>query len=241
MSARHDNASAIPIGTAPIPTGARSALIFGGSFDPPHVGHLTLPALAREAIGAEWLLYVPAARSPFKSDGPIASSVDRVAMLSAGIGELAAERIGIATLELERAAGAEGPSYTVDTLRDILRLLGERTELRLLIGADQAREFHRWREARAILELAEPVVMLRAGDGAAERELLDSIRAHWNAAELEGWKSRIVPLPLVEASSTEIRRIVREEGDRSERLNGLTTPAVLSIIRRRGLYRAAQA
>ena len=236
MSAPQD--SAIPVGAFPAPADATSILLFGGSFDPPHTGHFRLPSLARDAIGADWLIYIPAARSPFKSDGPIADADSRVAMLREGLAESGARRAGVATLELDRARTGAAPSYTIDTLREIQSRLDDRTKLRLLIGADQAREFHRWREARAIIEIAEPAVMLRAGDGAAQRELLDAMRDHWSAAEMKRWESWIIPLPQIEASSTEIRRIVREEGDRSERLKELTTPGVLSLIRHSGLYRS---
>ena len=238
MSARPNNAPAIPVGSVPVPSDAQSVLLFGGSFDPPHVGHFRLPALARDAINVRWLVYVPAARSPFKSDGPVANGDDRVAMLSAGLAELGAKDVGIATLELERAARSTEPSYTIDTLREIRERVDERTELRLLIGADQAREFHRWREAQAIIDTAEPVVMLRAGDGAAQRDLLETMRPNWSADEMTRWEARIVPLPLVDASSTEIRRIIRTEGATSPRLAGLLPKSVLHLFRRQGLYSA---
>lgn len=236
MTESEGNSAAVAIGDFPVGASARSILLLGGSFDPPHFGHFRLPLLAREAIGADWLIYIPAARSPFKPDGPIAGAEDRIAMLRAGLESLRAQRVGIATLELDRADAA--PSYTIDTLRAIRGKLGPMPALRLLIGADQAREFHRWREAKAIIKIAPPVVMLRAGDSAARSQLLIAMAPHWDGEELAAWESRIVDIPQIDASSTDIRRIVAQSGPDDPRLAALTPGSVIEEIRRRGLYRA---
>lgn len=210
-----------------VPSDARRLLVFGGAFDPPHRAHIAQPPMAAAAIGADWVLYIPAAAPPLK-DGPEASGEDRTAMLHAALEPGA--RASVTDLELARG----GRSYTVDTLDELRRLLPG-VELRLLIGADQARQFHKWREAKRVIELAEPVVMLRPPreDRAA---LLAEMAPHWTGDELGAWESRFIDVPRVEGSSTEARRLLREEGVDAEGLGRLLPEGVLGVIRERGLY-----
>ncbi len=141
-----------------IPEDAASVLVFGGSFDPPHNAHVALPPIVRDAVGCDWLLYVPAARSPLKETQSGATGEERLAMVRRAVAGI--DRASVTDLELQRG----GVSYTVDTLRQLREALGFDVTLRLLIGADQALDFHRWREAETILKRGEPVVMMR-GDG----------------------------------------------------------------------------
>jgi nicotinate-nucleotide adenylyltransferase len=210
-----------------VPTGARSVLIFGGAFDPPHRAHIALPQMVADRIGADWVLYIPAAAPPLK-DGPVASGEDRIAMLEAALGPEA--RASVTDLELVRG----GQSFTVDTLADLRDRL-PRVTLRLLIGADQARQFHKWREAQRVIRLAEPVVMLRPPHD-DRATILAAMAPHWTGEELAAWESRFVETPVMEASSTEVREILREQGVGAERLAELITAEVLLHIRKRGLY-----
>lgn len=222
---------AIPVGALPAPKDVRTIIVFGGTFDPPHVGHVLLPPMARDRAGADWLLYVPAARSPFKESGPLASNEDRIEMLRRSLEGL--ERTGISTIEIDRAEGG-APSYTLDTLVRLREAYPGAT-LRLLIGADQAELFHRWREPERIIAIAEPLVMLRVPHE-TRTKLLAAMRPHWSAEELERWSGRVVELPVVDAEATEIRRVLEEEGARSGRLDEVTPAGALSVIRERGLY-----
>lgn len=223
---------AASVGAAPVPAEAKSVLVFGGSFDPPTHAHLSLPVEARALLGLDWVLFVPAARSPHKDDGPRASGPDRVAMLAAGL--QGAERAAISTLELDRAPG--GPSYTVDTLRELRERLGPAVRLRLLIGADQARAFHRWREPREVIRLAEPAVMTRAGVAEAWDQIASDMQDHWSPDELAAWRTRLLAVTPVEGSSTEARALVRRGQWGSERLRRIVPEPVLAEIRSRGLY-----
>lgn len=167
MTAPPDRAPVTPL---PLGPGARRVLLFGGTFDPPHTGHTRLPAAARDRLwpGRDdaWIVFVPAARSPHKTTAARASDEDRVAMLRRAAEGIA--RAVVWTDEIDRARwsasrGVEAPSYTVDTVdraREVLPA-APRIELRLLIGADQAAAFHRWRSPRRIIALAPPVVMSR--------------------------------------------------------------------------------
>lgn len=220
----------LPITTEnlPIPRGDIVALLYGGAFDPPHRAHLELPAMVRERLGADVLVYVPAAAAPLKA-GPVADAGDRVAMLQAGLA--GRRRTAICTLEIDRAA--EGASFTVETLREIRRRRPAAT-LRLLIGADQARQFHRWREAAEVARLAEPAVMLRPPVDDPE-QLLDEIAAHWSATEAARWRGRLVAVPAIEASSTRVRELLATDPCCAE-LGELLPEAVRRVIIRRGLY-----
>jgi len=139
-------------------TAARAVGLFGGSFDPPHLAHRALAEAALAQLPLQALLWVPARQSPHKADRVLASGADRVEMLQRLVqGE---PRFSIATRELER----DGPSYTVDTLRE---LHAEQPEVRwwLVIGQDQYARFDTWHEWREILSLAGLAVAARDGDG----------------------------------------------------------------------------
>lgn len=221
----------VPVETLPIPADCSTALLYGGAFDPPHRAHLQLPPLARAAIAADLLLYIPAGAPPLK-DGPIAAPADRIAMLSAGLADTS--NTAIATLELDRAkANPAIPSYTIDTLRHI-KSKHPRTTLRLLIGADQARQFHRWKDAREVIILAEPAVMLRPPmeDAAA---LLTEIAPHWTPAELAQWGGRLIELPAIQASSTRVRELLATN-PASPELETLLTLPVRQYITENKLY-----
>jgi nicotinate-nucleotide adenylyltransferase len=235
----------------PLPQAPGRVLLFGGMFDPPHLGHTALAGTARDlALGPDgWLVFIPAAASPLKSEAPAAAPRHRLAMLrlaTAGI-----SRAAIWTDELDRAvkpapdgpAGARSPdapaalapSFWVDTLRRARAILPPQTDLRFLIGADQALRFHDWRDFREILQLARPVVMLRWPDQSSDA-LLDTLRATgvWDHHELNSWRGAILPMPLAAASSTRARQYL-QAGDRLAAAE-LLDPAVLRYIQDHQLY-----
>jgi len=151
--------------------------VFGGTFDPPHIGHLAIAHAALEELPLDRLLFVPARRSPLKERAPVASDADRLAMLEAAIG--GEPRFGVSRVELERA----GPSYTVETLE---RLRDQGT-LFLILGGDAFAELARWRRPEQISELATIVVAARPGAPSAGREV------------------RVLDAPLLDISSRELR------------------------------------
>lgn len=127
--------------------------IFGGTFDPVHVGHLAIALAALESAKLDRVLFVPARRSPLKDREPAASADDRLAMLEGATRD--EPRFAVSRLELDR----EGPSYTVDTL-EALRAQGE---LFLILGSDALAEIGRWREPDRIRTLATILVARRPG------------------------------------------------------------------------------
>lgn len=229
----------------------RTLLIVGGSFDPPHKAHVHLPLLAARHLEARldepkgvWIVYIPASRSPHKDERPHATDTQRIEMLTLATGHL--PRCAVWTDELDRAAfgesgasGGGGASYTVDTLRRLRTWLdghgGGDVRLRLLIGADQAAAFDRWREPQAIIALADPLVMQRAGAPAPTLP-----------AGLSDWSRRILPIPTMDISSTAVRGAlaagVKGEADeitaeRAAAAAKALDPQVASYIAAHGLYR----
>ena len=201
-----------------------NVLVFGGTFDPPHHGHVALPMMAAEAIGADAVAYVPARVSPFKQTTSNSGAHHRLAMLRLAVANR--PRAHVLTDELDQENHGE-PSYTVDTLRRLRERLGDGPTFRLLIGADQVRRFDHWKEPETVIKLAEPVVMLRPPDTVAT--LLSSID---DTVERDRWRERIVKLPRLEISSTDLRQRMAE--DRS--VTGLLPRAVEDYARRHGLY-----
>ena len=129
--------------------------ILGGSFDPIHHGHLILARAAREDLGLDLIVFIPANKSPHKTDTKPATAADRFAMAQLAIdGEKGFE---LSDIELQRPA----PSYTVDTLRE-LRARHPADEFVLLVGADNVAKFETWREPEEIRRLAQIAVLDRA-------------------------------------------------------------------------------
>ncbi len=216
---------------------ARTVVVFGGTFDPPHRAHIDLPQRVAASVGADWLVYIPAAQSPHKQHRPGASGHHRLGMMRAAIAR--SPRCSASDIELRRPGGQA--SFTVDTLRELRAILPETVTLRLLIGADQGLALHRWHEPQAIVDLAEPVVMHRPSCGATSKELAHQL-ANLPApagASVAKWKSRIVDVPQVEASSTRVRALLRHSSDPQARaeLRRLVPGQVLHYIERHGLYR----
>ncbi|RMH28243.1 MAG: nicotinate (nicotinamide) nucleotide adenylyltransferase [Planctomycetota bacterium] len=211
----------------PVPGDARLVLVYGGAFDPPHRGHVEPALAARDAVGADWIVYVPASAPPLRDAAPVASGADRMRMLRRALA--GRDRASVCDAELARG----GVSYTIDTLRLVRDRLPAGARLRLLIGADQARQFHNWRDADEILRLAEPVVMVRGG-GPDAGDLARDLASRWPAEEAERWRGRVVPTPIVDASSSAVREALAR-GDDAALGSMLATP-VLEYIRERGLY-----
>ncbi len=212
-----------PITPLKLPRHVKTLVVFGGSFDPPHAMHTQDPLfVTEEMFGDEgWLLYVPAAANPLKQ-GPIASDEHRLAMLRYAI-ELPGQR-SIWTDELDRAAWARAherepaPSYTIDTLRRLRRVVPKRMTLRLLMGTDQVWKFHEWKEPREVIRLAEPLLMMRSPvDCVAMLWMAARSAKFWSRDELRAWLTRVAPSVETVVSSTEVRKAIRGAPDTLDR------------------------
>lgn len=199
-------------------------LIYGGTFDPPHLAHTKLPPLVCDQLDCDRILYVPARLNPLKRDDPPADNAHRLAMLTIALADV--PNAEICTLELER----DGPSYTIDTLKQLRDRYGPGVKFVLMIGADQALEFHQWKSWQQILELAEPAVVLRQPWD--EQSFAAELRQRYGEEEARQWLSRVVRTPMIEVSSTDVRRALAARG----RLDGKVGAEVHDYIERHGLY-----
>lgn len=187
--------------------------VFGGTFDPPHIGHLIVAADVAAALELDRVLFIPAGTHPLKRSEVQTPGRLRLEMVEAAIE--GADRFVADDRELRRS----GPSYTVDTLRE-LREERPGAELYLLIGSDILNELDRWHGVREIDRLAEIAVMSRAG---VDVEL----------PEVPGLGPSRVEVTHVGISSTEVRRRVRDGGP----YRYLVPEGVFRIIQARSLYK----
>jgi nicotinate-nucleotide adenylyltransferase len=196
--------------------------LLGGTFDPPHYGHLVAAQEAAWQLRLERVLFLPARRNPLKAAGPTSTAADRCRMVELAIGD--DPRFALSTADLERP----GPSYTVDLLGRLRAELGAEAELFFLVGADVLAELPAWRQPGRLLELATGLVVLgRPGWPAPDPGEAE--------ARLGAPPGRILGLamPGVDVSSSELRRRARV----GQPLRYLTPPAVERYIAEHGLYR----
>ena len=208
---------------------AGSVLLLGGTFDPPHLAHVQLSAAARTAqMPGALLVFVPAAQSPHKADRPGASGSQRAEMLRLAMQDT--PNSAVWTIELDRPSPSSCPSYWVDTLREARGLTGPSKPLRFIIGADQAGAFHRWHDHAKILDLAEPLVLLRPPVTTADDLRKTLVKTdHWSPDEIDRWLGWVVSTPQIEVSATQIR-----DGNQRDHLH----PDVAAYIDAHGLYQS---
>jgi nicotinate-nucleotide adenylyltransferase len=195
--------------------------ILGGTFNPPHIGHLVCVQEARAQLGLDRVVLMPVHTAPHKDGAGDPGPEARLALCHAAIaGE---EDLEISTLEIERG----GPSYTVDTLR-VLHESREGDDLTFIVGGDMASSLPSWREPEAILELARLAV--------AEREEHRRHEIAERVGVLRGAPERLVffTMPRLDISSSDLRRRVAE----GRPVRWLVPGAVADEIERRGLYGA---
>jgi len=195
--------------------------LLGGTFNPPHIGHLVCAQEAHAQLGLDRVLLVPVHTPPHKeTDGDPGVEV-RVALCEAAVA--GDERLGVSRAE----ADVPGRSYTVDTLN---RLHDARPDdqLTFIVGGDMAASLPQWREPQAILELC--TIGAAARDGVGGEEVLERLDR-----ELPGASSRIrfFDMPRIDISSTLIRRRVAA----GEPVRYLVPDGVAATIEREGLYR----
>lgn len=187
--------------------------VFGGTFDPPHRGHLAVAQAAQRTFALDRVLLV-VANDPWKKspDRAITPAADRLAMVQA----LARDQAGLEVSDREIRRG--GPSYTVVTLRE-LAAAHPGSELFLIIGRDLVDDFSSWHESVEIGRLATIVVVDRPG------YVTDPQR---------DWKMLIIE--PVDVSSTELREQLQHASPVDSKVLSHMTPEVLQVIRARGLY-----
>jgi nicotinate-nucleotide adenylyltransferase len=193
--------------------------LFGGTFDPPHVGHLVLAECARDRLGLDEVRFIPAGQPPHKRSHPVSPRARRVAMVRLAVRGNPA--FVVSTIEARRS----GPSFTVETLR---RVASEtpRARLYLLLGADSLDEFPTWREPEAILSLATLAVAGRPGG--SPRRPKRALRGRGRVAWLDNAE--------IDVSSSRVRARVRA----GHSVRYLVPDAVAAYIARHRLYRGGR-
>jgi nicotinate-nucleotide adenylyltransferase len=187
--------------------------VLGGTFDPPHIGHLLLASDAREALGLDRLIFVPTGAQPFKVDSPPrASGQDRLEMVRLATADDAYYSVDDA--EINRT----GLSYTVDTLEHLSEK-NPGAKLFLLLGEDALAGFEQWRSPERIRELATVAVMRRDGSGKGSKTLPNGVKE--------------VSTRRVDVSATEIRDRLAA----GKSIKGFVPESVERFIDARGLYR----
>ena len=189
--------------------------LFGGSFDPPHNGHLLAAGDAIDALGLDRLVLIPAAVQPLKVGRAGASTVQRLEMARLLVGDDA--RFDVSAIEIERG----GLSYTVDTLTT-LATAWPSAELFWLVGADVLASFAKWKEPERIVELATLVVLQRTGGDGAVADL----------SSIPG-APRLLETRRIDITATEIRERVRQ----GKSIRGFVPDAVAGFIAAERLYR----
>ena len=185
--------------------------VFGGTFDPPHLGHLIVARDAVDELALDRVLLMLSARPPHRSHANVTATVVRLAMLEAAVAD--DPLLEASDLETRRP----GPSYTADTLAE-LRRRDPAAELVLLMGADQWRQLGSWHDPERISRFATVAVMERAGEAATDL----GVGIPW----------RHCPVTRVEISSTGVRERVRE----GRSIRHMVPDPVRLIIEREGLY-----
>lgn len=197
--------------------------IFGGTFDPIHVGHLILAEQCREQAGLDQIWFVPCARQPLK-DRPI-TTTDRQRCEMIELAIAGCEPFHLCQLELERG----GTSYTVETLEQI-QASQPNDELFLLMGDDSLESFAKWKSPQRICELAIPLIVNRPGFDQVDMTPLKQYVEDKRFREIESYR---VTSPMVDISSTELRERIKS----GKTVRYLLPRAVEKYIETQGLYR----
>ncbi len=196
--------------------------LFGGSFDPVHLGHLEVARCCQQQAGLDAVWFIPAATQPLKRHGPVASTDERVEMVRLAIGDAPTWRVS--RLEIDRG----GVSYTVDTLRQLHDDMPA-ARLFFMMGADALHDLPTWVEPEAICQLATPLVVARAGEPPPDFEVLCELVSSERLAEIRQLQVTMPAMPI--ASST-----IRESLARGENISQMLPQAVLDYIEHKKLY-----
>jgi nicotinate-nucleotide adenylyltransferase len=194
--------------------------ILGGTFDPPHVGHLWLAALAAEALDLDRVLFMPAAQPPHKGGRLVTRATDRLLMTRLAIA--ADPSFELCPIEMERT----GPSYTIDSVAELKRAYPG-AQLYLVMAADSLAQIDTWREPDRLLAEVEWIVGPRPGSVLPDRSGLEG-RFGSGASRIH-----LLSGPSLEVSSSEIRRRVAA----GHTIRYLVPRNVEELIIERGLYR----
>ena len=212
------------LGPRRAPTDRSAVGILGGTFDPIHLGHLALARAARSSLGLDEILFVPAALPPHKLGRPISPATDRLAMVELAVeGEPAT---AVSTIELDRP----GPSYTIDTVRELLdraERADQPVDVTVILSAESFADLPEWHSADRLVELATIAVAPRPGHPLPEPTA--------RADRLPGLVGRLAVIhgTLPDISASKIRARVAA----GRPIDHLVPPRVAAYIEEHHLYR----
>ena len=194
--------------------------VFGGTFDPPHIGHLILADIGKWVLNLEKVLWVVTAQPPHKPDAPISPIEDRIAMVEMAIMDNPGFELSRADIE------RPGPHYALDTLRWLAeRYVGVR--FAYLMGADSLIDLPTWHDPMVFLDACGVLGVMRRPDVVVDMQALESV--------LPGLTGKVTffDVPMIGCSGRDIRRRVRNR----EPFRYLLPPGIADFIEEKGLYR----
>ena len=195
--------------------------VLGGTFDPIHLGHLVVGEEARDRLGLDRLVFMPAGSPRLKEHAPLASAVQRLEMVRLAVGD--GDGSEISSQEVVR----EGSTYTVDTIAELRQQYAESDQIYFMVGMDALEQFDRWKEPDRLLGMCNLVVVNRVGH---QRVDVNDFVGRFPQA---GPGLTLLTVPRLEISSTDIRNRVRD----GRSIKYLTPEPVVDYIEREGLYR----
>jgi nicotinate-nucleotide adenylyltransferase len=219
--------------------------VYGGTFDPVHLGHVAVAQKVCELFEIDQVLFVPAQVAPHKVGRPVTPALHRYAMLV--LATQSDPRLLVSTFELD----SDDRSYTVDTLAHFQSALGEASDLFFIMGADSWAEITTWRDWQRLLTMANHIVVTRPGyeTGAPNEELRERLIDIRSTGQHAGVKERVskelhesgpgkifvTDIVMENVSATEVRRVASE--GRYEELIKLVPGPVAEYIGKYGIYR----
>ncbi|MCL1847685.1 MAG: nicotinate-nucleotide adenylyltransferase [Coriobacteriia bacterium] len=200
--------------------------VFGGTFDPVHIGHLHIAERAREQFALDGILFIPSGIPPWKDRSEVSSAKDRHAMLLVAVA--GNQQFDVSRLEMQR----EGVSYTIDTLRAIKQRYEDRVELFLIVGADVVADINSWKEAKEVAALVTLICARREIVKGSETVGVNKEEELIQLAADGGFTLCWIDSALVGISSSELRQWIAE----GRSVHYLIPDATCSYIREQGLY-----
>jgi len=201
----------------------KNIILFGGTFDPVHLGHTTVAKSAAEYIKADRVIFIPAKRSPLKSISPRVSDIDRMRMLSLAVA--GNEKYEISDYEISKPM----PSYTINTVRYFKSVYGAEYNLYWLVGADSLDELVHWYRITELIDECNVAMMYRAD---YDKPDFSKYKDIWGTERVEKLHGNVIPTPLVNISSTEIRKRISSGAEFAQMLDS----AVFTYISEKRLY-----
>ena len=196
--------------------------IFGGTYNPPHIGHLNIVNDFISKYNLDKVLIIPTYIPPHKTSAYLVSCEDRMEMCKRTFKD---DIFEVSSLEIER----QGKSYTVDTLKELIEK-NQDSEFFLLIGDDMLTTFHEWRKPKEILKMCTVVSAIRS-NSLSTQALIDYAEKNY-PTEYKNGKFKFLYMEPIKLSSTEIRKKIAS----GESIKGLVSPEAYEYIESRGLY-----